>query len=413
MRVWLLGVWVLAGAAAALPAQRALTPTSKIPPTGSVSGHVYYADTNGPARMATVLLEGAAAIDGYQPGAGDGATAHISSVKTLPDGSFSVPHVKPGAYYVFASAPGYVSPLDVLGLTREEIQKPDKETKERIAAAVPRVLVQANLPAATDVTLERGAAVMGTVLYDDGSPAAGLDVKLLVRKRVGKEDKWVTPESDPAQMSPSFRTDDQGHYRISGLPAREYLVEVDLALNRTSIEVGGGGMSMNEDAGYSVPVYSGNKLRQKEAEPFRLKLGEERPGEDVEVPLNKLHGIAGVITAASDGHTINSGQVSLLYADDKTEALSTKMAKNDTGFALSFVPDGNYILRVSNAADMEYTEIANDPGTWPGMRTESHAVHSYGTGEQPVHVSGDVTGLAVAVPEVGAKGSQASGQAGH
>ena len=405
---WL--VW-LVGCAAGLPAQQ--PSGGKAAPAGSVNGHVYYGDTNGPARMATLSLEGAAAIDGYQTGAT--ATAHITSVKTLPDGSFAVPHVAPGAYYVFASAPGYVSPLDGLGLSREELQKPGKEVKEGIAAAVPRVVVQANLAATADITLERGAAVAGTILYDDGSPAAGLTVKLLVHKKVGKEDKWVSPESDPARMSITGSTDDRGNYRWSGLPAREYLVEIDLALNRTSIQISGQGMSMNSgEGGVTVPVYSGSSLRQKDATPFLLKRGEERPGEDLTIPLNKLHSVAGVVTAASDGHTVNSGTVELLYADDKTVAVSTKMAKDDPGFSLNFVPEGDYLLRVTNASDVEYTEVANDPGTWPRTRTESHTVHSYGTGEQPLHVSGDMTGVAAAVPEPKqAQGSaQTAAQAG-
>jgi len=383
---------------------------AKPAPTGIVSGHVFYADTNGPARLATVLLEAAAAIDGYQPGTGDKATTHVSSVNTLPDGSFVIPHVAPGVYYVFASAPGYVSPLDGLSLSRDELLKPDKAVKERIAAAVPRVVVQA-LAATVDITLERGAAVAGTVLYDDGSPAAGLRVLLLVRadSRAGdKAGKWVVPESGPVPGVSGVLTDDRGSYRISGLPAREYLAEVELKLEKNSIDISSNGWSSNGSGGITVPVYSGNSLRQKNAVPFHIKLGEERPGEDLLIPLNKLHGVTGVITAARDGHVVNGGSVQLLYADDKTEAVKTNLVKDDTGFSLNFVPEGDYIVRATDAADNEYTEVPNGAGTTPPTHTETHAVHSYATGEQPLHVQGDVTGLAVAVPEKAPKTAQTS-----
>lgn len=389
---------------------------AKPTPTGTVSGHVFYADTNGPARLATVLMEAAAAIDGYQPGAGDKANTHVSGVTTLPDGSFAIPHVAPGVYYVFAAAPGYVSPIDGLSLSRDELQKPDKAVKERIAAAVPRVVVQANLAAAIDVTLERGAAVAGTVLYDDGSPAAGLRVLLLVRadnKAGDKAGKWVVPESGPVPGVSGVLTDDRGSYRISGLPAREYLAEVELKLEKNSIEISNNGWSMNGTGGVTVPVYSGNSLREKDAVPFRMKLGEERPGEDLLIPLNKLHAVTGVITAARDGHVVNGGTVQLLYADDKTEAAKMNLAKDDTSFSLNFVPEGDYIARVTDAADLEYTEVPNGVGVVPPTRTETHAVHHYATGEQPLHVQGDVTGLAVAVPEKAPQAVQASALEGH
>ncbi len=392
------------------------TSVAKPAPTGTVTGHVFYGDTNGPARLATVLLESTAAIDGYQPSTGDKATTHLSSVNTLPDGSFALPHVAPGVYYVFASAPGYVSPLDGLSLSRDELLKPDKAVKERIAAVVPHVVVQANLAAAVDVTLERGAAVSGTVLYDDGSPAAGLRVLLLVRadsKAGDKAGKWVVPESGPVPGVSGVLTDDRGSYRISGLPAREYLAEVELKMEKTSIEMNGGGYSKNGSGSMAVPVYSGNSLRQKDAVPFRIKLGEERPGEDLLIPLNKLHAVTGVITAARDGHVVNGGTIQLLYADDKTEAAKIDLIKDDTSFSLNFVPEGDYIVRVTDAADLEYTEVSNGVGVFPPTRTEMHAVHHYATGEQPLHVQGDVTGLAVAVPEKAPKAAQTSALEGH
>ncbi len=388
----------------------------KSPPTGTVTGHIFYADTNGPARLATVLLEAASAIDGYQPGPGDKANTHVSSVTTLPDGSFAIPHVAPGVYYVFAAAPGYVSPIDGLSLSRDELQKPDKAVKERIAAAVPRVVVQANLAAAVDVTLERGAAVAGTVLYDDGSPAAGLRVLLLLRadsKAGDKAGKWVVPESGPVPGVSYVLTDDRGNYRISGLPAREYLAEVELKLENTSFDINNGGYSSSSSGGVTVPVYSGNSLREKDAAPFRIKLGEERPGEDLLIPLNKLHAVTGVITAARDGHVVNGGTVQLLYADDKTEAAKIDLTKDDTSFSLNFVPEGDYIARVTGAVDNEYTEIPNGTGVVPPTRTETHAVHSYATGEQPLHVQGDVTGLAIAVPEKAPKAAQESASTDH
>ncbi len=277
--------------------------------TGSVTGHVFYADTNGPARLAKVVLEPADAVDGYTSGESKGIATHLSEVETMPDGLFSFAHVAPGIYYVLASATGYVSPMAALGLTTDQLLTPDKTVKARIAQNVPRVAVQANLPAAIDLTLQRGAAVGGTVLYDDGTPAAGLRVKLLVQQKDGQKIKWVEPRSGPVEdwISAGLTTDDRGVYRRAGLPARAYLVSVELNLEKVGYDISAGSFGTFPISAFKVPVYSGSKLRTKDAVPFTLKLGEERPGEDITIPLGKLHSVAGSLTAARDGHPLNGG----------------------------------------------------------------------------------------------------------
>lgn len=396
-------LWLLVLTAQALLAQQ--SPGDKTAGTSTVSGHVYCADTNAPARMATVMLEPVNLGD-TRPADSHGPVAtYVSAVQTLLDGSFSIHHVAPGKYYVIASAPGYVSPLAALGVSAADMRKPDDALREKIARVVPQVTVQANLPVSIDVTVERGAAVSGTILYDDGSPAAGLEVRLLIREK----GKWVPVQSGPFDMASQVGTDDRGAYRISGLPAREYLLEADLRLTKRIYEFDGhGGTGMSFEPGYSLPVYSGNHWRPNDAAPFSLKQGEERAGEDIEIPVSKLHSVRGTIIAARDGHVVNGGRVALLHADDKSEATTANLAKDETGFTFSFVPEGDYILRVTSASDVEYKEIANPPLSVPPTRTETHVLHSYGPADQALHVEGDVSGLTVAVPERGSEKAQAN-----
>ncbi len=100
--------------------------------------------------------------------------------------------------------------------------------------------------------------------------------------------------------------------------------------------------------------------------------------------------------------------VRLLYADDRSEAGTAKLGKDDAVWTLSFVPEGDYIVQAANGADVEYREFSNPPGTTPPTRTEEHAVHQYGGAEQPLHVEGEIQGLAIAVPELGDKRAQGS-----
>jgi hypothetical protein len=338
--------------------------------------------------MAMVMLE---------PASGQASKAVYSqAVHTLLDGSFTIPHVTPGTYYVIASALGYVSPLAALGISPEDLVKHDDNLRQKITRMVPYVTVQANLPASIEVILERGAAVSGTVLYDDGSPATGLNVSLLVRKK----DKWVPIQSGPFDTSYHTQTDDRGAYRISGLPAQQYLVEVDLSMNKVTYEFGNGGIAMSTSPGFSLPVYSGGAWRTKDAALFSVKLGEDRQGEDIQIAISQLHTVRGMLTAAHDGHVVNGGSIQLLHADDKSDAAKIDLTKDDNGFTFQFIPDGDYVLHIANASDTEYEEIPNPPGTVPPSIIKPHRVRSYGPVDEPLHIDRDITGLAIAVPDL-------------
>jgi Carboxypeptidase regulatory-like domain len=362
---------------------------------GTVTGHVFCADTNAPARMVTVMLQAAAAVDALRSEKPKEMDSEAQAVQTLLDGSFSIRNVAPGTYYVIASAPGYISPLNTLLQTKDD-PSADDATKARLAALIPRITVQANLPASANITLERGGAVNGTVLYDDGSPAGGLSVRLLVHRN----DKWVqAPSVSFSQAVTSATTDDRGNYRISGLPDQQYITEVKLELSSWIYKsYAHGGSAASSNYVYSLPVYSGNKMRAKDAKPFDLKQGEERAEEDIQIPISKLHSVRGTVTAAHDGHVLNGGKVSLRYPDDKSQVSETSLT-SEAEFDFTFVPEGDYLLHVDGASDTEYKEIPNSPGSVPPTHTDSHVLRSYGTAEIPIHVSNDMTNVVVAVPD--------------
>jgi hypothetical protein len=361
---------------------------------GTVTGHVFCEDTNAPARMATVMLQPAAAVDALRSEKPKEMDSEAQAVQTLLDGSFSIRNVAPGTYYVIASAPGYISPLNTLLQTKDD-PSADEATKAKLAALVPRVTVQANLPASANITLERGGAVSGTVLYDDGSPAGGLSVRLLVHRN----DKWVqAPSVSFSQAVTSATTDDRGNYRISGLPDQQYITQVELELSSWVYKsYAHGGSAASSNYVYSLPVYSGNKMRSKDAKPFDLKQGEERAEEDIQIPISKLHTVRGTVTAR-DGHVLNGGMVSLRYPDDQSQ-LSETSVTSEAEFDFTFVPEGDYLLHVDGASDTEYKEIPNSPGTVPPTHTESHVLRSYGAAEISIHVSNDITSAVVTVPD--------------
>jgi hypothetical protein len=395
---------LIAFATVARPQKQAGTPT---PATTTVSGHVFCADTNAPARMATVILQPAAAIDAIRPGGSDGNISSSGETsQTSMDGSFSIQHVAPGTYYVIASEPGYISPLAVryMGLNDDPLPN-DQKTKD-VPPSAPRITVEGNLPVGVTVTIERGAAVSGTVLYDDGSPASGIQMELLAPSKTG----WTTIMfSSPISNSGFFvQTDDQGRYRLSGLPAGKYSIKAQLRLSKTTYKIDRYGSSTTSGAGYSLDIYASNTTRQKDAEGFVLTPGEERRGVDIEIPVSKLHSVRGNIVAAHDGHVLNGGSLALLYPDDKIMLAGTSLSNDEDTFNFSFVPEGDYILRVDGASDVEYREISNPRGQWPPTHTEPHVLHQYGSVEQPIHITGDLSSVTIAAPDLSPQKTQAA-----
>lgn len=351
--------------------------------SGTVTGHVYCDDTNGPARLARVVLEPAKEVSDAAR-AGTNSLSSWNSVQSGLDGSFTIKDVKPGMYYVIAELPGYLSSLS--SFSEEELQDPTAALAGRMAKVLQRVSVEAGRTAVVNVSLERGAAVSGTIIFDDGSPAVGTPVKALREKSDGSWETELIVVPHPFRGGGEIVTNDMGQYRIAGLGAGHYVIEADLSLSAVSVT-----SRVAEDTGMgNLSFFSGGKLRATKDAAFALTVGESRPGEDIVIPLSKLHSVSGTVVTANDGRPVKNGEVSLLYGDDQKE-LTTAMVDRETGeFRLYLVPEGHFILKVN-------VEV-----TGAGRADDSATPYRYSPLQQPLDVNGDVDGLVLSLQEAGA-----------
>jgi hypothetical protein len=379
----------------------------------TVTGRVTCSDTNAPARFAKVLLKStvpnhvgedfmkslednmqkAAAKSGQpappvKPPSEEGKRSLAAAVKGMNqatdmlnastvglDGAYSFSGIKPGTYYVHAIFAGYLDPFSQF--SDEDFASNDPAIRARIAQ-IPTISVNGTDSAHVDLRLERGAAISGRLLFDDGSPAAGWVlsvVKPKIPEDSGDATNAMTSEalaiSGAAQI---FKTDDLGNYRISGLAAGDYALRatfVATAIGISANNIGDGGSGIN------LAVYTGDTFSRANAKHFNIAGGEEHSGVDITIPAHSLHNITGHVYAKSDAHTLNMGAVGLTSKDNS--ALHLKAAIRDDGsFHFEYLPSGViYTVTVEDAADGRTNGTS---GKFMGISIPNQEIlHKYGT----------------------------------
>jgi hypothetical protein len=286
--------------------------------TGGVTGRVYCADTQKPARFANVRLQPAEGQDGSFGGRGGFAT-------TGSDGSFRITGVSPGEYYVDVMMPGYIQPMRGMLSSFENLAP---EERDRITAQLTRVSVALNQSANVQVMIYRGATIGGTVNFDDGSPAAGVSIQaLLLPAGTGAK----TVGSGSQQSFAGFaRTDDRGQFRVTGLGDGTYII---FAAPRSIF-----------------PIYYGNTIERSHAKKLDVHAGDEVPGADIQIPAAGMHSVSGVVVSQQDGHALSRASVQLRLSSGDTGTISATTASDGT-FKFNAVPDGKFTIQLLNAYD--------------------------------------------------------------
>jgi hypothetical protein len=387
-------VWVVVAMVSVLPmagAQQA----------GSVSGHVTCGDTQRPARFANVMLLGVPKETPQTPpnpnadaaqikAAMNSAMDNINVVQTQTgmDGSYVAANVAPGDYYIFAAVPGYVQPS---AMVQAAMNAGVDVTKSIPGVQV--VHVGGDGGGSADIVVERGGAVTGHVLWDDGSPAARA---MVTAEPTKASDKKLPQGFAMLGMASGLGSgvlsfsDDLGQYRIAGLAPGEYVVKATLTL-RSNFSMQRGVMNLaGLSADKPLVAYAPGSFHKSGAKAITVSAGQEQSGEDLTINLTGTHSVSGRVVSAEDGHGINAGAVELTDASDKDVERGAAVDANGN-FTVGFVPAGTYNLTVTGGAD---TEAAKNKPTGIVRFSVSDTVRSYEDGKQSVVVTDtDVVGL--------------------
>lgn len=305
--------------------------------TGTVTGHVYCADTQKPARFANLRLQPVDAQGGRFGFRGGFAT-------TGSDGSFRITSISPGDYYADVTMPGYVQPLRGLLRDLDNLAPADRD---RITAQLTRVSVSANQTANVQIMLYRGAAISGSVSFDDGTPAAGVPVQAFIL--TASTGTQVAGSARQQSFAGFAQTDDRGQFRLTGLADGSYVV---FAAPRSIF-----------------PIYYGNTIERGKAKKLDIHAGDEVPGVDIQIPAAGMHSVSGVVVSQQDGHALSRASVQLRLSSGDTGTISATTALDGT-FTFNAVPDGKFTVQISNAYD---------PSTRVGYTSAGQALEVNGT----------------------------------
>lgn len=379
-----------------LSAQQSVAPSASMAPQmqsqqvagGTITGRIFCGDTNAPARLARVSLQrladqpqsGIGGGGGFFPGGGAG-----SQSQTDFDGKYLLTSVRPGTYTLRVQADGYVDPLSSVDVSNW--LSTDQAVQQQLRSQLPTVTINGTESVTLDIRIERGGTISGQILYDDGSPAAGLNLQI---RDVAMQSAVARPAAG-ARMGMRVlpgglvRSDDRGNFRIVSVPPGEYFVMTTVTMPQP-MELGrGGGLATYNNV---QMLYAPGIYRSKAAKSYKVGRGEDVVGVTITIPTRGFHRVTGTVIQQVNGQAITGGNVSLVDTDDASYVMNGHI-RHDGTYQVDFVTPGQYKLRVSSA----YDDLGDGPKN--GMPPRNY----YGTAEMSLTVTeSDVTSVTLQVP---------------
>ena len=287
---------------------------SAAPPTAAVSGRVLEEGSQAPIPRAEVWLTPS------QPRP-DALLSpdHARMAVTDVDGRYAFEDVEAGRYSLGVQKPGFALP------NRAQIQDVTLAPGERRQDA--------------NVLLQKGGVIAGRVLDDTGEPV--VDVRVMaMRAAAGAPDaRFLGPEG-PFVPGGQGQTNDLGEFRLFGLPAGEYVVQV---MPRPDFGGSAGGRTTT-----TLTTYFPGTSDRAAAEPVRVGAGQivgEITIRMIGVPAFQVSGVvlddarrpvANAMVRMSDERTADPAFAMALLNQTRTDASGR--------FSIFNVPNGTYTL---------------------------------------------------------------------
>jgi protocatechuate 3,4-dioxygenase beta subunit len=212
------------------------------------------------------------------------------------------PEMSPGLIRLRIEKDGYIDPQD-----------PEQSGRSYPAPAAARPVVI--------IPLLRAAVIAGEVTDAEGEPLGGMMAMALRR---------LSPESPRLTRTGAFAvTDDQGRYRLHGLPPGEYTV---------AVAPWGGGVAVHRAAGMQ---YLPGEADPSRAQFVELEGGQEIPSAHIRVAHRGMGSITGHVDGAAPGEQVH---LAVLPATGFRQPIATAAAGADGQFRFESIPEGTFRL---------------------------------------------------------------------
>ncbi len=324
------------------------TPTP-IPSNTTIRGKVYFEDDGKPLRRTRIMLTG--------------KEAPRSELFVVTDdlGNFEIKNVQKGTYLPIVISPIVVSPMNFNDYEPESARKTPSQLIENFTDDFPKIEVDGIKDVETKIPVKHGGIVSGKVSYSDGSPAIGVAINVNRRGSLffgGFNSIYSRGILGYLSGGGSFQTDDQGNYRITGLPAGEFIVSVNE--NANHIISNGRNDELESFLGnfftsnsYLNSFYQ-DTVEQSKATPVKVELGKETKNIDVKINDWKLHKISGKVILAEDKKPIKAKIYLISEAESQyflnyqgSEFLLKNLTTNDIGdWSFKDLPNGKFKLKI-------------------------------------------------------------------
>jgi protocatechuate 3,4-dioxygenase beta subunit len=283
------------------------------PPKGTsmLKGQVLAGGTGSPVRRAQVRATS-------MEGRGGGVTS------TDAEGRYEIKELPAGRYTVTAMKGGFVQ--GQFGQRRPgepgtPIDLSDGQTAEQV-----------------NFVLARGSVIAGRVVDDGGEPVSGTMVAA-VRYQFISGSRRLVPGGGEGSTD---RTDDQGNYRLFGLPPGDYYISAN---NRQTMMMMPG-MNNTEAEGFAPTYYPGTP-NISEATRVTVKAAQEMTGAHFALIVARMARVRGR-AINSRGEAVNSAMMMLMPDEPMMMSMQMNqaMVAGDGTFQFANVPPGRYNLQV-------------------------------------------------------------------
>ena len=298
--------------------------------TGVLKGQVM-ASTGTPVRRAQVRAMS-------MEGRGGGVTS------TDNEGRFEIKELPAGRFNISASKGGFVT--GQFGQRRPG----DPGT--------PIELSEGQIAEKVNFTLSRGSVISGKIVDDGGEPVSGTQVSAMRYAFVAGARRLVPGNGEGG----NDRTDDQGSFRLYGLPPGDYFISAN---NRSGMMMVEQNINNTEADGFA-PTYFPGTPNLSEASRITVKAGQEMSGANFALIVARMARIKGR-ALNSRGEPMTNGMLMLMPADPLMGMnfgmnMSNARVAGDGSFQFASIAPGRYNLQVRPngmpGANSEFASIA-------------------------------------------------------